>query len=432
MDLTRVSQSWIILILLTLMSYSSHTLAQNPGETPTVFHTHNSLYQSEIGDFGPVRPGIEVLLQDSIHLVSGKKVGLITNHTGVDSSGRSSIDLIFEHPKIKLVALFTPEHGIRGTAQAGELIENSLDGSTGVPIYSLYGKTRRPTNNMLVEIETLIFDIQDIGARYYTYVSTMTLAMEAASERGIPIVILDRPNPIGGAVQGNILKSEFATFVGRYPIAMRHGMTLGELARFYKGEFGIKVNLHVVPVSGWKRSMSFVETGLPWIQPSPNIPSIESALHYPGICLFEGTNISVGRGTDMAFQRIGAPWLDGEELARIMNRYNFAGVEFKADYFTPVSPGDGKFDGTEVSGVLLNATSSEYDPTEVAVALLAEALTMSGNFWEWREGHFDRLAGTDQLRGKIQAGIGLEKIQKGWENDLINFIRAREMYLIYP
>jgi len=325
-----------------------------------------SLYQEGGEGFGPLRPGIEVLLEDSLHLVEGLRVGLITNQTGVDASGRSSIDRIHEHPGVDLVALFAPEHGIRGTADPGETVEDGVDLDTGVPIHSLYGAVRSPTPEMLDGIDVLLVDYQDIGARYWTYVSTMTLAMEASAEQGVPVVILDRPNPITGAVQGNVLNPAFATFVGRYPMAMRHGMTLGELARYYQGENGIGGELHVVPVEGWRRDMPFAETGLPWVRPSPNMPDVESATHYPGTCLFEGTVLSVARGTEAPFQRIGAPWLDGDALAQAMNGYGLPGVRFEPVRFTPNAPSDGKFDGVEVEGVRLVATPHVRRPVGMA------------------------------------------------------------------
>ena len=266
---------------------------------------------------GETRPGVEVLLADSIHLVEGRRAGLVTNHTGIDREGVSTIDLLHRDTRLELVALYSPEHGIRGQAEAGELVDSGVDPRTGLPIHSLYGATRKPTPEMLEGVEVLLFDIQDIGARYYTYVYTMALAMEAAGEAGIPLVVLDRPNPIGGVeVQGNVLDPAFASFVGMYPIPMRHGMTPGELARLFQGEFGVSVELGVAPLSGWSRSDGFGDTGLPWVAPSPNMPSVESARHYPGTCLFEGTNLSVGRGTPIAFQQIGAPWLDGDGAGR--------------------------------------------------------------------------------------------------------------------
>jgi len=427
MEMSRVPQSWLMLALLACVACGSDVDAGSP-DTPGAA---DSLYRGTPREFGAVRPGIEVLLEDSLHLVAGRRVGLITNQTGVDASGRSSIDRLFEHPEVELVALFTPEHGIRGDADPGEVVDDEVDSGTGLPIYSLYGTVRKPTPGMLDGIEVLLADYQDIGARYWTYVSTMTLAMEAAAEQGIPFVVLDRPNPIGGATQGNVLDPPFATFVGRYPVPMRHGMTPAELARYARGEHDIDVDLHVVPADGWQRSMSFEETGLPWIQPSPNMPNVESATHYPGICLFEGTNLSVGRGTDIAFQHVGAPWLNGEVLATTMNAYGLRGVRFEATRFTPRSPGDGKFDGVEVSGVRLIETSADYDPTEAAVALLVETRRMSGNEWGWLVSHFDRLAGTDQIRKAIEAGAGAAEIREGWDEELAEFIRVREPYLIY-
>jgi uncharacterized protein YbbC (DUF1343 family) len=384
-------------------------------------------------DHAAVLPGIAVLLSDSIDLVAGRAVGLITNHTGLDGQGRSSIDLLHEHPSVQLVALFSPEHGIRGTAEAGVLVDSGRDEQTGLPVHSLYGSTRKPSPEMLEGIDVLLFDIQDIGARYYTYVSTMALAMEAAGEAGIPFIVLDRPNPLGGSViQGNVLDPSFASFVGMYPVPMRHGMTTGELARMFAGEFGVEVDLLVVPADGWRRSQTFEDTGLPWRAPSPNIPTIESALHYPGTCLFEGTNLSVGRGTDRAFQHVGAPWLDGRTLAQRLNAHGLPGVRFEATTFTPLEPGDGKFDGQVVSGVQVVATDSTYDPTRAAVAMLVEARALAGATWEWRPSHFDRLAGTDRLRSGIEAGQPIEALTREWDAARRSFEGRRARYLLYP
>jgi uncharacterized protein YbbC (DUF1343 family) len=390
-----------------------------------------------------VRAGVNVLLSDSLHLVRGKRVGLVTNHTGiyqgavgqVAGSPRelgSIIDALHEAPDVELVALFGPEHGIRGLFEAGVQIESAVDEQTGVPIHSLYGGTLRPTSEMLEGVDILVFDMQDIGARYYTYVSTMAYAMEAAGEQGIPFVVLDRPNPLGGnAVQGNILDPEYTTFVGLYPVPMRHGMTVGELARMYIGEFGIEVNLHVVPMDGWRRDMMFSDTGLPWVAPSPNIPTFESALAYPGTCLFEGTPLSVGRGTDRAFQWVGAPWLDGPALAESLNTYDLEGVRFETATFTPANAGDGKFDGREIQGVRLIHEATNYDASKAAVAMLLEAYAMSGDNWEWREVHFDRLAGTDALRLGIEAGLGFAALTATWDAGVREFERLRRPYLIY-
>ena len=380
----------------------------------------------------PVRPGLEVLLSDSIHLIQGLRVGLITNHTGIDSRRVHGIDRLAEVPQVELAALFSPEHGIRGEAEGGVGIQSQEDERTGLPIHSLYGETRKPTPEMLEGLDALLFDIQDVGARYYTYVSTMALAMEAAGEAGIRFLVLDRPNPIGGvAVQGTVLDPEFATFVGLFPVPMRHGMTPGELARLYVGEFGIQVDLEVLPLEGWRREMTFGDTNLPWVPPSPNMPSVESALHYPGTCLFEGTNISVGRGTDIAFQIVGAPWLNGDSLAAALARYQIPGVEFRAVHFTPRNPGDGKFPDQEVQGVRLVSLSPEYDPTLAALALLRETRRMSGDRWEWRQGHFDRLAGTDRLREGVEAGHRLDVLREGWDEALEAFRQLRDGYLLY-
>ena len=379
-----------------------------------------------------VRPGIEVLISDSLHLVSGKRVGLVTNQTGIDRSGRSDIDILADHPEITLAALYAPEHGIRGEERAGAAIESGVDERTGVVIHSLYGDTRKPTSDMLKGVDVLVFDMQDVGARYYTYVSTMALAMEAAGEHNVPFLVLDRPNPIrGDVVQGNILNPSYKTFVGMYEVPMRHGMTPGELARMYVGAFGISVDLTVVPVEGWKRDMTFDDTNLPWVPPSPNMPNIASALAYPGTCLFEGTPISVGRGTDKAFQWIGAPWLDGPALAEALNEYEIDGVSFEPVKFTPRNAGDRKFEGVNVEGVRLIAQSTDYDASRAGVAMLMETYRVSRENWEWYEAHFDRLAGTDALRLGLVSNASFEELVSGWDAGVSEFESDRAPYLLY-
>ncbi len=391
-----------------------------------------------------VRPGVDVLLTDSAHLVAGLRIGLVTNHTGVywadtnaDASANEAvghvIDAIHSSPDVELVALYGPEHGIRGVAEAGARVDTEVDDRTGVTVFSLYGETLRPTPEMLEGVDVLVYDMQDIGARYYTYVSTMAYAMEAAGEHGIPFIVLDRPNPIrGDVVQGNVLDTAYSSFVGLYPVPMRHGMTPGELARMYVAEYGIDVDLRVVPMEGWERHMTYEETGLPWIPPSPNMPSVESALAYPGTCLFEGTPLSVGRGTDRAFQWVGAPWLDGDALAEALNAYGFEGVRFEAVTFTPDAPGDGKFGGEAVNGVRVLGESSAYDAPRVAVAMLVESRLASEDQWFWRESHFDRLAGTDALRTGIEADMTVDELTRGWAAALEAFEATRAPYLIYP
>jgi uncharacterized protein YbbC (DUF1343 family) len=384
---------------------------------------------AEVGD---VRPGIEVLLSDSSHLVSGRRVGLITNHTGVARDGMHSIDLLLSQG-IELVALFGPEHGLRGTVDEGDRVASGRDERTGLLVHSLYGESLQPTAEMLAGVDVLLFDIQDIGARYYTYVSTMALAMKAAAEHDIAFIVLDRPNPIGGRhVQGNVLEPEHSSFVGLYPVPMRHGMTAGELAQLFNDHFGIGAELHVIPVESWQRADWFDATGLPWIKTSPNMPDLESATHYPGTCLFEGTNLSVGRGTPIAFQQIGAPWLDGTALAERLNGYDLPGVRFEVVTFTPEGAHDNKYSGEEVNGVhFITTDRSIYDPTRAGVAALIEARRLTGERWEWRPGHFDRLAGTSRLRQHIEGGASLDEATRGWRDQLADFSELRAQYLLY-
>ncbi len=383
-----------------------------------------------------VRSGARVLLDDSASLVRGRRVGLITNHTGLvespDGTARATADVLAEMPDADLVALFGPEHGIRGDAEAGVSVDDAVDAATGVPVYSLYGGTREPSADVLAELDVLLFDIQDIGTRYYTYVWTMSLAMEAAGAAGVPFVVLDRPNPIGGTIQGNVLDPEYSTFVGRFAVPMRHGLTPGELARLLVGAFGVEVDLTVVPVDGWTREQPFGETGLPWVPPSPNMPDVTSALHYPGTCLFEGTPLSVARGTPIAFQQVGAPWLDAEALASALAAHALPDTEFEAVTFVPENPGDGKFGGEEVHGVRFVAAGPDYDPTRAAVAVLIETRRQAPDRWDWRVAHFDRLAGTDALRLGIEEGLGLDELTADWPEQLATFDGLRTPYLLYP
>jgi uncharacterized protein YbbC (DUF1343 family) len=360
-------------------------------------------------------------------------VGLVTNQTALARDGRHAIDVLNEAPGVELVALFAPEHGIRGLARPGERIEPGRDEWTGLPIHSLYGETRKPTAAMLEGLDVLVFDIQDLDARPYTYKWTMALAMEAAGEAGIPFVVLDRPVPTGGTqVQGNVLDPAFATFVGLHPIALRSGMTTGELARLFHAEHGIGGELHIVPIEGWRRDTWFDATGLTWVAPSPNIPDLESATHYPGTVLFEGTNLSVGRGTERAFQWIGAPWLDGDALVARLDTYRLPGVRVEPAVFTPIDPGDDKYAGETVRGVRFVVTDrAAYDPVTTAVAALLEARRLAGDRWEWRIEHFDRLAGSDRLRHAIDALRPLDEIVAQWADGRERFRTRRERALLY-
>src|SRR5262249_43488183 len=318
-----------------------------------------------------VRPGIDVLVTDSLAVVRDRRVGLVTNQAGVDAQGISDVARLLA-AGVRLVALFSPEHGFRGAAEPGAAVASSIDSATGLPIYSLYGRSTAPTDTMLAGIDLLVVDLQDAGARYYTYLFTTIEVMRSAARNGIPVVVLDRPNPIGAAVQGNVLDSAYRTPVGQLAAPMRHGMTLGELARLARADLGLTSDLRVVPVAGWRREMALDETGLPFVPPSPNLRSLEALFHYPGTCLFEGTNLSVGRGTDAAFRQIGAPWLDTTAVLARMRAAHLPGVQFTGISFTPRVPGDGKYADTALAAIRLEMTDrTRYDPTVVAVYLLA-------------------------------------------------------------
>jgi uncharacterized protein YbbC (DUF1343 family) len=388
-----------------------------------------------------VLPGIDVLLRQGPGPLAGTRVGLITNHTGISGSlgaagdTVNTIDLLHRHPGINLVALFSPEHSITGRELAGVQIESGRDARTGLPIHSLYGATQKPTPEMLSGVDVLVFDIQDIGTRYYTYVWTMALALEAAAENGKKFVVLDRPNPIGGIhVHGNVLDPQFRTFVGLHPVPMRHGLTPGEMARLVNGEFlGRRADLTVIPVANWRRDMWFDQTGLPWIGPSPNMPTLESATHYPGTCLYEGTNLSVGRGTPSAYQHIGAPWLDHVALVQRLARYQLPGVRIDTVTFTPQNPGDSKYPGAAVRGIRFTATDRNvYDPVRASLAALIEIRALHADSLSFRVTHFDRLAGTDRVRLDVLRGATLDEITASWPAQLAVFRARRQPYLLYP
>ena len=381
---------------------------------------------------GEVLPGVDVLAADLPAVLAGKRVGLITNQTGVGRNGTSTIDVLAAAPGLELVALFSPEHGIRGVAEAGEQVSSGRDERTGLPIHSLYGETRKPTPEMLRGVQALVFDIQDVGARPYTYVSTMALGMQAAAEARIPFVVLDRPNPIGGTVvEGGVLDPAFATFVGMYPVPARHGMTVGELARLFNGEFGIGAELTVVPVRGWGRGAWFDDTGLPWVNPSPNIRSLTAATHYPGTVFLEGTNLSEGRGTERPFEQTGAPWLRAAEVADSMNALRLPGVRYEAVQIA-VDAAAAKYPGQPLPGVRLVLTDRDaYRPVQSALLLIDLIRRLHPRDFEWRVAHFDRLAGTDRARQAIDRGA-LPALLREWEVEARAFRAKRQPYLLYP
>ena len=381
---------------------------------------------------GVVRPGIEVLLADSLGLVRDRRVGLVTNQAGVDADGISDV-VRLRTAGVRLVALFSPEHGFRGAADPGAAVASSVDSATGLPIYSLYGRTSAPTPEMLRGIDVVLVDLQDAGARYYTYLFTTVEVMRTAAGQGIPVVVLDRPDPIGGLVQGNVLEPAHISPVGRLEIPMRHGMTLGELARLARSDLALRTDLTVVPVEGWHRDAAIDRTGLVFVPPSPNLRTVESLFHYPGLCLFEGTNLSVGRGSDAPFEQIGAPWLDTSAVLQRVRRAGLPGVSFAGVAFRPARPGDGKYADTLVRGIRLRVTDrSKYDPTATAVELLSAIRTWHHAEFAWIPAHFDRLAGGPMLREALDAGAEPKEIVRSWGPARGRFLERRKPALMYP
>jgi uncharacterized protein YbbC (DUF1343 family) len=377
--------------------------------------------------------GIDVLLADRPGLVVGRRVGLVTNPTGVDRELRSGIDRVAAHPGVALVALFGAEHGVRGEAQAGDRVASARDRRTGLPVHSLYGEHREPTAAMLAGIDVLVFDLQDVGARFYTYPYTLANVMRAARRAGIPVVVPDRPNPVGGVhVEGPVLEPAFASFVGQYAIPIRHGMTLGELARLFNEAHGIGAELHVVPMRGWRRDAAEPGDRLPWVPPSPNMPTPDTALVYPGTALLEGTNASEGRGTTRPFETVGAPYVDAEALADRMNALRLPGVRFRATWFTPTFS---KHAGQLCGGVQLHVTDrAAFRPVRTGVALLVALQALYPDDFAFLPGappFFDSLVGNGWVREAILAGDAAEAIEARWRAGLAEFEAKRTDYLLY-
>jgi uncharacterized protein YbbC (DUF1343 family) len=378
-----------------------------------------------------VIPGIEVFLADVPASLRGKRVGLITNESATDRHKIPDIDLIASHKDLKLVALFAPEHGIRGTLAAGAKIENEVDQKTGAPVYSLYGgEDRAPNAKMLENVDVLVYDLLEVGGRTWTYVSTMALSMEAAKKKGIPFVVLDRPNPIGGEiVEGALVEPRFKSFVGFYPIPARHGMTVGELAKMFNERHGIGANLIVVPVTGWKRPQWQDQTGLPWTNPSPNLRSLAALNDYPGTVYFEGTNISEGRGTDRPFEQVGAPWLKAEEVVRVMNERKLPGIKFEAITMT-IAENAGKYPGLTVPAIRFAITDRQtYRPVSMALSLIDEIRRQHMSDFSWRPS-IDRLTGSDKARLAIEAGL-LPGLLAEWDREAAAFKAGVKSFLMY-
>jgi uncharacterized protein YbbC (DUF1343 family) len=384
--------------------------------------------------------GIDRLLSSDRRLVHGQRVGVVCNPASIDAAFRHTADRLVSDPDVRVTALFGPQHGFRSDLQ-DNMIEtpHAQDARRRVPIYSLYSETREPTAEMLEGMDALVIDLQDVGTRVYTYVYTMANCMRAAARHGIRVIVCDRPNPIGGEeVEGDRLQEAWTSFVGQFPIPLRHGMTIGELARLFNEAFGIGCNLEVVPLDGWRRQMYHDETGLPWVIPSPNIPTLDSAIVYPGAVLFEGTRLSEGRGTTRPFELIGAPWIDGDTLAAAMNARGLAGVHFRPVFFEPTFQKHAK---QTCGGVQLHVTDRKsFRPLRTAIELMDGFRREAPDKFAWREPPYeyehdkepiDILYGSPALRQTLDAGGDITRLFAAWTADEDVFRRQREQFLLY-
>jgi uncharacterized protein YbbC (DUF1343 family) len=384
--------------------------------------------------------GVDRLLEEDRGLIRGSKVGLVCNPASIDARFRHTADRLFDDEDVTLVALFGPQHGFRSNLQ-DNMIEtpHDEDARRRVPVYSLYSETREPTAEMLRDLDVLVVDLQDVGTRVYTFVYTMANCMRAAARHGVRVVVCDRPNPIGGvAVEGALLRQPWTSFVGQFPIPLRHGMTIGELARLFNDAFGVGCALDVVPMIGWHRRQYYDDTRLPWVIPSPNVPTLDTAIVYPGAVLFEGTMLSEGRGTTRPFELIGAPWIDGERLADAMNARGLAGVHFRPAYFEPTFQ---KHARQTCGGVQLHVTDREsFTPVRAAVELIASFRQQDPARFAWREPPYeyehdkqpiDILYGTDGLRQTLAHGDDVAALIRSWEPDENAFRRQRQPFLLY-
>ena len=384
--------------------------------------------------------GIERLLAHERTLIEGRRVGVVCNPASIDTAVRHTADRLATDPGVTLTALFGPQHGFRSDLQ-DNMIESphGRDRRRKVPVYSLYSETREPTAEMLREVDVLIVDLQDVGTRVYTFVYTMANCMRAAARHGVKVIVCDRPNPIDGDdVEGDRLEGQYTSFVGQFPIPLRHGMTIGELARLFNEEFAIGADLHVVPMDGWRRSMYHDETGLPWVIPSPNLPTLDSAIVYPGAVLFEGTRLSEGRGTTRPFELIGAPWIDGERLADAMNARGLAGVHFRPAFFEPTFQKHAK---RTCGGCQIHVLDRRgFRPLRVAVELMAEFKRQDPARFPWREPPYeyehakqpiDILCGSDRLRKAIDAGGDVAALVASWAREEEVFRGVRKKHLLY-
>ena len=382
-----------------------------------------------------VRPGLEVFLEQRMDLVRGLRVGLVTNHSAVTREFTHAVDALM-NAGVRLTAVFGPEHGVRGDTADGQEIPSSVDIRTGIPVYSLYGQIKKPTPEMLSNIDVLLYDIQDVGCRFYTYTYTMSYSMQSCGQNGKRFVVLDRPNPVSGkTVEGNILDTEYSSFVGLHPIPIRHGMTAGEMATLLNAELCFNADLEIVECQGWKRSMWFDETNLPWIVPSPNMPTLDAALLYGGLCMIEGTNVSEGRGTTKPFEMVGAPWTDGYVIAEQLNSLNLPGVYFRPVFFTPCTS---KHQQQKCSGIQVHVLDRDVvKAVDVGLHVIKTFHDLYPEDFQFRppgtsgKHFFDLLAGTNEIRIAIEEGVSVDDIVETWRKELQDFIRVRQKYLIY-
>lgn len=387
-----------------------------------------------------IKLGLEKLLTDKISILKSQRVGLICNQASVNRQFRHAADLFFESELIDLRALFGPQHGIRGDVQ-DNMIEtaHTIDETTQLPVYSLYSETRKPTESMLSDVDALVFDLQDVGCRVYTFIYTMANAMRACAETGKKFIVCDRPNPINGIkVEGNVLEKGKESFVGQYPIPMRHGVTVGEMAKLFNEEFAINCDLEVVKMDGWKREYYFDDTDASWVMPSPNMPTVDTSVVFPGTVFFEGTQISEARGTTRPFEMVGAPFINANELEKALSSLGLSGVTFRAVNFLPTFQ---KHAGKVCKGVFLHVTDKDdFEPVITGLAILKTIYELYPEDFKWKEppyeyeftrNPFDVIAGTDNLRSYIEKGNSLEEIKDSWEYELTKFKNVRRKYLMY-
>ena len=385
-----------------------------------------------------VRVGLEVLARRRASLLAGRRVALLCHPASVTRELAHASDVVAGLRRVKLAALFAPEHGLAGAAQDHVSIGTERERAGGRPVWSLYGRRLAPTPAQLRGIDALVVDLQDVGSRYYTYNWTMALAMKVAAESGVAVVVLDRPNPLGGIrLEGNIADPGYTSFVGLYPLPTRHGMTIGEVARYLNGTFRIGCDLTVVPMDGWRRGMDWAATGLPWVAPSPNMPTLDTARVYPGGCLIEGTNLSEGRGTTRPFELIGAPFLDGRRLADALTRRRLPGVIFRPVGFEPAFH---KYRGRLCRGVQVHVSDpARFRPFATYLALIAEARRQSPRFrwrrppyeFEWTRLGIDLLCGGPEIREAIERGRSIASLERSWRPGLARFAAARRPFLLY-